>query len=109
MAFLHPVAIGKTPYVLRGLQASEDRVTLDGTRQSLADIARVIATMGRMVAWAQLRSSGRQGSATADELIEFAGGRKWRDKLLAASEAFAVQSLEDAATFAAAYDDGAFS
>ena len=108
MAFLHPVAIGKTPYVLRGLQASEDRVTLDGARQSLGEIAEVIATMGRAVAWAQLRSSGRQGSASADELIDFAEGRKWREKLLAAAEAMAVRTRQDAATFAAAYDDGAF-
>ena len=38
--------------------------------------------MGRLTAWAQLRSAGRQGSAIADELIEFGAGRRWVGGLL---------------------------
>lgn len=108
MAFLHPVDIGDTSYVLRGLQPSEDRVTLDGARQSLADIRKVIAGMGQIVAWGQLRSAGRQGSAIADELIDFAAGGKWKTRLLAASEDCAEQTHKDAALFDAAFDDGVF-
>lgn len=108
MAFLQPVSLGKTPYVLRGLQPTEDRVSLDATKRSLADVQRVVATMGRIVAWAQLRSGGRQGSAITDELIDFAHGKKWKAKLMEASHAFAAQTLHDAATFASAYDDGEF-
>lgn len=109
MAFLQAVTMGGTSYVLRGLQPSEDRVSLDGARQSLADIKKVIATMGCIVGWAQLRSGGRQGSSITDELIDFAQSKKWKSKLLEASHDFAAQTLLDAATFAAAYDDGAFS
>lgn len=108
MAFLQAVTMGRTSYVLRGLQPAEDRVSLDGARQSLADIRKVIATMGGIVGWAQLRSSGRQGSSITDELIDFAQGKKWQNKLLEASHDFAAQTLQDAATFDAAYDDGVF-
>jgi uncharacterized protein (DUF2252 family) len=108
MAFLQPVSIERTSYVLRGLQPSEDRVSLDGAKHSLADIKKVIATMGNIVAWGQLRSSGRQGSAMADDLIDYAMGKKWRDKLLEVSRDCAKQSLQDAATFATAFDDGEF-
>lgn len=108
MAFLQPVVMQGRSYVLRGLQPMEDRVTLDGARQDLADIRHVVACMGRIVAWAQLRSSGRQGSATADELMEFAGGKKWKAKLLEAAMQAERHTLEDAATFAQAYDDGMF-
>jgi hypothetical protein len=34
--------------------------------------------MGRLLAWDQLRSTGRQGSAIADELIAFGGERDLR-------------------------------
>jgi hypothetical protein len=44
----------------------------------------------------------------ADDLIDFAMGKKWRDKLLEASRDCAKQSLQDATTFATAFDDGEF-
>ncbi len=109
MAFLQPVSMGHTAYVLRGLQPAEDRVSLNRSKQSLDDIRGVITTMGRTVAWAQLRSSGRQGSATADELMDFAQRQKWQHKLLAHAHDMALQTQQDAATFAEAYDDGVFS
>jgi uncharacterized protein (DUF2252 family) len=108
MAFLQPVTLARKPYVLRGLQAAEDRVALDGDKQSFVEIEKTVACMGRVVAWGQLRSSGRQGSATADELMAFAQGRKWRSKLQAASADCAARVFEDARDFAVAYDDGAF-
>jgi uncharacterized protein (DUF2252 family) len=108
MAFLQPVVVEHQPFVLRGLQPSEDRVSINGTKQSLPEIEKVITTMASVVAWAQLRSGGRQGSAITDELIVFAQGKKWQRKLLEASHAFAVQTQQDAATFAAAFDDGVF-
>lgn len=108
MAFLQPVSIENKSYVLRGLQPLEDRVALDGTKQSIAEIRRTISTMGQIVAWGQLRSSGRQGSAIADELIDFASRPKWQGKLLAISQDCANQVEQDAATFAHAYDRGMF-
>jgi uncharacterized protein (DUF2252 family) len=106
MAFSQPVIMGDKSYVLRGLQPTEDRVALDRTEHSFSQIEKTLATMGRVVAWGQLRSAGRQGSATADELIEFGLGRKWRPKLLEASEDCAGKVFKDAETFAVAYDDG---
>jgi uncharacterized protein (DUF2252 family) len=108
IAFLRPVEVAGKAFVLRGLQPSEDRVTLDRSIQKAAELEQVVATMGRLVAWAQLRSAGRQGSAGADELIDFGQRRKWKDKLLAASQDCAAQLRADSAAFDAAYDDGAF-
>ncbi|TAK91917.1 MAG: DUF2252 domain-containing protein [Aquabacterium sp.] len=108
MAFLQAVDMKGKPYVLRGLQPSEDRITLDGSGHALADIQQLICDMGRLVAWGQLRSSGRQGAASADELIDFALGVRWQEKLIEASKACADQVMSDARTFSEAYDDGAF-
>jgi uncharacterized protein (DUF2252 family) len=107
-AFLCPVVIGASAYVLRGLQAEEDRVDLRRSGRSSSELDRVIETMARIVAWAQLRSAGREGSAIADELVDFAMRVRWKAKLLAESEACAVQVRHDSAIFDQAYDDGSF-
>lgn len=104
MAFLHPVRFAEAPCVLRALQPSEDRVRLAGPGRSPGELEAVIATMGQMVAWAQLRSAGRDGSATADALIDFGQRRKWKALLLAASHDCAAQVRKDAAAFNAAFD-----
>ena len=108
MAFLHPVMLGKIPYVLRDLQPADDRITLDRSNSSIRVMEQLVRTMGNVVAWAQLRSTGRDGSAIADALIDFAQRRKWQATLLGASEHCAERVREDAATFDIAYDDGAF-
>lgn len=107
MAFLLPERLGKRAYLLRELQPTEDRVTLDAARSGLPALREVLATMGHIVASAQLRSSGRDGSANADALIDF-GAARWRKALLAAAEACAGQLRADWQTFCAAYDDGVF-
>ncbi|MFJ2988759.1 DUF2252 domain-containing protein [Collimonas sp. NPDC087041] len=108
MAFLQPVMLGKTSYVLRGLQPSEDRVTLNRSQQKMSDIQRVLTTMGNIVAWAQLRSSGRQGSVIADELIDFGQSKKWKKPLLEAAQECTIQVRKDWLVYSKAYDDGVF-
>jgi len=109
MAFLQPVLFGENPCVLRALQPSEDRVALSGAHQAAGDLDHLVRAMGQLVAWAQLRSAGRDGSATADELIAFGQRKKWREQLLGASQDAAAQVRKDAASFNAAWDDGKLS
>ena len=108
MAFLHAIERRKTSYVLRGLQPSEDRVELYESGIGFEKIRSVIEEMGRIVAWGQLRSSGRQGSAIADDLIEFGSTRKaWHDELVGAARRCAKLVRKDWRSFCAAYDAGA--
>ncbi len=107
MAFLHPVRMDGEPYVLRGLQPSEDRVSWNQRRQNMADWTMLLQTLGRVLAWAQLRSAGREGSAIADELMDFGSDPDWNAHLLSASQDCAQRLREDAAAFNQAYDAGA--
>jgi len=108
-AFLHPIDGPLGSYVLRGLQPSEDSVRLNASRAKFKRIREVLQDMGRMVAWAQLRSSGRQGADTADALIAFGADRKaWQGALLNAARQCAKQTAKDWKTYAKAYDQGAF-
>ena len=107
VAMLHPVQFEGSAYVLRELQPTEDRVSLDRATQNIEELETTIKAMGQMLAWAQLRSAGRNGSATADELIHISQRKKWKEKLLAASHACAQQVKKDAAVFNRAFDSGA--
>lgn len=108
VALLQPVRFNGGTYVLRELQPSEDRITLDRSHHTLDEFREVLAAMGQVLAWAQLRSAGREGSAIADELIGFGLRQKWKLKLVDASRDMAAQVRLDAATFNNAYDNGAF-
>ncbi|MDD2990502.1 MAG: DUF2252 family protein [Zoogloea sp.] len=107
MAFLEPVRFRKRSYMLRALQPSEDRVSLDVARSGEGAVAKVLASMGAIVASAQLRSSGRDGSAIADTLIGYAGECQ-RKALLDAAQECAAQLRQDWEAYVEAYDDGAF-
>ncbi|WP_050475652.1 DUF2252 domain-containing protein [Herbaspirillum rhizosphaerae] len=108
IAFLHAVEIGGQSYVLRALQPIEDRVPLAGQKHHIDHLIGVIKVMGQCVAWSQLRSGGRDGSAIADELIAFAARGKWRSKLLPACAELAAEVQQDWRTYCEAYDDGVF-
>lgn len=107
-AFLQPVSISGQAFVLRGLQPDQDRIALDRPGLSVRQLLQAITDMARMTAWAQLRSAGREGSATADDLIDFGGRRKWKAALLEVSQACADQVSRDARCFNEAFDDHAF-
>ena len=111
MAFLQPVQMDGRAFVLRELHPSEDSLSYrriaKRPRQDPGPQG-LLTTMGRLTAWAHLRSAARQGAAGPDELIDFGARQKWRAKLLDAAEAAALQVGRDHAAFSAAYDAGAF-
>lgn len=86
-AFLHAVAFDGQPFILKGLQPSEDRVAMGDWGRKLERLREVAAILGRTLAWDQLRAAGRGGAASADELIAFAGGEAWLADVLDAAEA----------------------
>ena len=72
--FLHAVTIAGQPFVVKELQPSADRLDLASIAKRADGLPDVFANMGRLAAWGQLRSAGRDGSASADGLIAFGRG-----------------------------------
>jgi uncharacterized protein (DUF2252 family) len=107
-AFLHPVTHDGQPFVLRAMQPSEDRLPFERFARHNEELENAIAMLARCLAWAQLRSGGRQGSACADELIAFADKKKWRRQVTQAAMAMAEQVASDWTCYASAYDSGQF-
>ncbi len=99
-ALLTAVEIGGRSFTLRELQPEADKLDLakileDRGRLDPEALLESIVAMGRLTAWAHLRSAGRQGSATADDLIAFAGKGTWAQPLRAAAIAAARRTTGD--------------
>jgi len=82
--------------VMRSLQPQADRLTLElipphkGKR-----LAGLLETVAQLLASAQLRSGGQQGSAITDELVAFARQPGWDTELLQQAQQFAEQVEQD--------------
>jgi uncharacterized protein (DUF2252 family) len=107
-AFLHAVEFERRPFVLRGLQPSEDRVALDNWNGKLPRLESVVRNMAELVAWAHFRSSGRQTSAIADDLIAFGEDSKWQLSLIDLATQCEAQVVSDWKAYCEAFDRGAF-
>jgi uncharacterized protein (DUF2252 family) len=106
-ALLTTVELGGQSYTLKQLQPSADKMDLGLCQGQLAKLDRVLTYFAQVVGYAHLRSSGRQGSATADGLIEFAHQASWHRPLMEWVLAHAEQVKAEHAVFAAALRDGA--
>jgi uncharacterized protein (DUF2252 family) len=107
-AFLRPVLIDGVAYVLKELQPAADRVALGPWHGHFDRLLDLMTSLGEIVAWGELRSAGRQGSASAEELIDFGARKKWRAKMVALARACQEQVDRDWREFCAAFDDKAF-
>ena len=104
-AFLHAVRIERTGFVMRELQPTDDRLRLKDAIGHPQRLRRVMETMGRLTAWAELRSSGRHDVAHADALSAFARTGGWRQTLLKYGRVYAHQVNADYQRFVVAHED----
>jgi uncharacterized protein (DUF2252 family) len=100
-AFSTPLMMEGEAYVLRALQPLEDRLDLAAWNKDFARLEAVTNTMARLLAWGQLRSSGRQGSACADELIAFGSNPRWQQPVMDYACHYAGQVVTDWESFVA--------
>ena len=108
-ALLNSIQFNGQWFLLKELQPSQDKIDLTECKGDIDKINLVIDTFAAIVAWDQLRSSGRQGSATADKLISFAGlFPEWSEQVMSYSMDYAQQVQKDYQEYCAAYDAGFF-
>jgi uncharacterized protein (DUF2252 family) len=78
-----------------------DKLDLGDAKGKLGPLEKAVTTMGKLTAWAQLRNSGRQGSAIADELIAFSQDLSWQQPLFDYACAYSHQVTADYQDFKA--------
>jgi uncharacterized protein (DUF2252 family) len=83
-ALLNSLMIDEKFFVMREYQPSDDKIDLTSPDLNLdqQSLKQLIEDLGKVIAWSQLRSSGRQGSANADALINFAQDTHWHQSVL---------------------------
>jgi uncharacterized protein (DUF2252 family) len=94
-ALLSAIRFDGGAFVARVLQPTEDRLDLSLLRGRARRLERVARTMGDLVAWAHLRSSGRLGSAPADDWIAFAARKDWERPLGQYARSYAGRVVRD--------------
>jgi uncharacterized protein (DUF2252 family) len=108
-AFLSCTVFKKEAYILKEMQPIADKIDFLVIKDKYKYLKRVIEDMAMLTASAQLRSTGRQGSGIADELIAFGKDTKWQKAILDYALNYSKQVKKDYAEFANAYKQKYFS
>ncbi len=103
-AFLSAVTFQNRPFIFKGLQPAQDRLALEGWNGKPKRLEQVIRSMGELVAWSHLRSSGRSGSAIADDWIVFGSAVEWQAPLLEYAADYAAKVALDWKKYSREYD-----
>ncbi len=94
-ALLTSIAFDEQFYTLKELQPTPDKLDLGDAKGKHGPLEKVVTSMGKLTAWAQLRSSGRQGSEIADHLIAFAQDPLWHQPLLDYAQTYSKTVSQD--------------
>ena len=107
-ALLGTALFNNESYVIKEMQPTADKINFETLQHTLNDMENVLENMALLTASAQLRSSGRQGAAVADELIAFGRDSSWIQSIIAYAEQYAHQVKADYDNYLGAYNAGYF-
>jgi uncharacterized protein (DUF2252 family) len=107
-ALLSTTIFQNDSYIIQEMQPMEDKINFWVIKDRFKEVAEVINNMALLTASAQLRSSGRQGSAIADELIEFGKNPEWQKGLLNYASNYSKQVKKDYQQYQQDYKNGFF-
>lgn len=103
-ALLRALTVEGRPFVLKELQPTQDKIAFDEHKNKPEKIREVVTIMARLTAWAELRSSGRSGSASADDLIAFGRRGAFKRPVVDYAAQYAAKVEADYAAFCAAIE-----
>jgi uncharacterized protein (DUF2252 family) len=94
-ALLAAIEFNDSSYLLRELQPTQDKIDLNTDRISLNQLEKLIETIGQIVAFAHLHSSGKMGAAIDLDPIEFGRNLDWHQEILNYATNYAQQVRVD--------------
>lgn len=107
-ALLTSFQIGDRSFGLKELQESDHRVNLSLWDGKIKRLGTVIASMGELVAWGQLRSAGWRGSADREQLADYGRETRWSKGLIELARQRSILITHYWQEYCAAYDEGVF-
>jgi len=80
---------------MKELQPLEDKVDFTLLQKDIDKLTQLLADMGAIVAWNNLRCGGRQGSAIADEMMKFGSNlHTVEEEILNYAENYAAKTVK---------------
>ena len=105
-AFLSNFSFHNDTYLVKQLQPEQDKITFKDYIDKPHKIIEAWQSMARLIAYAQIRSAGRNGSDNIDALITFATqSEKWKPQLQEYAYNYAQQVLQDYDHFCQVYTE----
>lgn len=113
MQFISPALLSSIEmdgkwFLLKELQSYDDKMDLTLCKGKVNLLEEVLHTFVELIAWSQIRSSGRQSSAIADELIDFSNQNEWKKAIEDYVFTYAVKVKNDYKEFLEAHKSGFF-
>jgi len=107
-ALLSAAAFGQSSFIIQEMQPSADKIDFKVIKDRPEDISCVIEDMAVLTASAQIRSSGRKGSAIADDLQAFGNDDQWQKKVIDYSLQYSKRMNDYYAEFLNVYKKGGY-
>ena len=96
------------PYVMQEMQPTKDSINFKLIKKEYRNIYQVIDDMAMLTASSQIRSSGRQGSSNADELIRLGENKEWQEGILHYAINYSHTVRKNYIQFLKDYNEGMF-
>ena len=103
-ALLGSIGVGGRAYLIKELEPTADRLDLAKLRGKSGMLVDVVRTMAQVAAWAHLRSCGRLGSASVEDIATFAARDGWRKQITKRASVSAALALQQWQNYSADYD-----
>ncbi len=108
-ALLNSVPFKQQTFVIKELQPWAAKLDFASYKGKQDKLNTAISTFANITAWSHLHSSGRDNSATADELVAFArAAATWKAELLSEVKLYADIMQHNYRAYCKAYDKGYF-
>lgn len=107
-SWLDTLCIKTKWFVIKEIQPVADGIEFISFKEEMDKQEKLLYTLGQLTASAQLRSSGREGSAITDALISFGTDVSWQKSVTNYAGKYALQVEKDYQEFCKAFDKGYF-
>ncbi len=107
-SWLDTLCIKTKWFVIKEIQPVADGIEFISFKEEMDKQEKLLYTLGQLTASAQLRSSGREGSAITDALISFGTDVSWQKSVTNYACKYAFQVEKDYQEFCKAFDKGYF-
>jgi uncharacterized protein (DUF2252 family) len=104
-AQLSPLVYKQEAYVMQQMQPTSDKVDFSLIKDKFGEVCSVMKDMALLTASAHLRSTGREGSCSADDLSQFAQDGSWQKEVLAYAKKYSRQTVAYYTEFCNGYKD----